>query len=143
MEFFLSYCLREGAIASLHFRPWPIETCLLRPPPRANELLDLSSGDGRESQLQQQQQQQQQEDGSCAFIPQILMNPWDPQQPPVMTLAPIANAMQQYQQQWLSQYQQVRLTGIPYWFSRIRIKIIMIRIRRKILLTRLRIQILL
>jgi hypothetical protein len=35
------------------------------------------------------------------------MNPWDPQQPPVMTLAPIANAMQQYQQQWLSQYQQV------------------------------------
>ena len=34
------------------------------------------------------------------------MNPWDPQQPPVMTLAPIANAMQQYQQQWLSQYQQ-------------------------------------
>lgn len=26
-----------------------------------------------------------------------------------MSLAPIANAMQQYQQQWLSQYQQVGL----------------------------------
>ena len=28
-------------------------------------------------------------------------------QTPMMSLAPIANAMQQYQQQWLSQYQQV------------------------------------
>ena len=44
----------------------------------------------------------------AGFIPQILMNPWDPQQAPMMTLAPIANAMQQYQQQWLTQYQQVR-----------------------------------
>lgn len=34
------------------------------------------------------------------------MNPWDPQQPPMMTFAPIANAMQQYQQQWLTQYHQ-------------------------------------
>ena len=30
----------------------------------------------------------------------------------MMSLAPIANAMQQYQQQWLSQYQQVSLASI-------------------------------
>ena len=68
---------------------------------RANELLDLSSSDSRETS-------QNDNDGSNSnnFIPQILMNPWDPQTPPMMTFAPIANAMQQYQQQWLSQYQQ-------------------------------------
>jgi hypothetical protein len=53
---------------------------------------------------------------NVAFISQILMNPWDPQQAPVMTLAPIANAMQQYQQQWLSQYQQVSLFKPPVKF---------------------------
>ena len=66
---------------------------------RANELLDLSSSDSRETS-------QNDNDGSNNFIPQILMNPWDPQTPPMMTFAPIANAMQQYQQQWLTQYQQ-------------------------------------
>ena len=65
---------------------------------RASELLDLSSSDSRDTS--------QTEDQSSNFIPQILMNPWDPQQAPMMTLAPIANAMQQYQQQWLTQYQQ-------------------------------------
>ena len=39
------------------------------------------------------------------LIPQIVMNPWDPNQAPVMTLAPLANAMQAYQQQWLMQQQ--------------------------------------
>ena len=39
------------------------------------------------------------------LIPQIVMNPWDPNQTPVMTLAPLANAMQAYQQQWLMQQQ--------------------------------------
>jgi len=66
---------------------------------RANELLDLSSSDSRETPVNNEGEQ-------SGFIPQILMNPWDPQQAPMMTLAPIANAMQQYQQQWLSQYQQ-------------------------------------
>jgi len=66
---------------------------------RANELLDLSSSDSRETSVNNDGEQ-------AGFIPQILMNPWDPQQAPMMTLAPIANAMQQYQQQWLSQYQQ-------------------------------------
>lgn len=66
---------------------------------RANELLDLSSSDSRETSHNDN-------DGSNNFIPQILMNPWDPQTPPMMTFAPIANAMQQYQQQWLTQYQQ-------------------------------------
>ena len=61
-------------------------------------MLDLSSNDSRETPGN--------EAGESGFIPQILMNPWDPQQAPMMTLAPIANAMQQYQQQWLSQYQQ-------------------------------------
>lgn len=67
---------------------------------RANELLDLSSSDSRDTQGVNDE---------GGFIPQILMNPWDPQQPPMMTLAPIANAMQQYQQQWLTQYQQVQV----------------------------------
>merc|ERR1719400_98483 len=66
---------------------------------RASELLDLSSSDSRDNSGQTDEQ-------SSNFIPQILMNPWDPQQAPMMTLAPIANAMQQYQQQWLTQYQQ-------------------------------------
>jgi len=66
---------------------------------RANELLDLSSSDSRETSVNNDGEQSN-------FIPQILMNPWDPQQAPMMTLAPIANAMQQYQQQWLTQYQQ-------------------------------------
>ena len=69
---------------------------------RSNELLDLSSSDSRETSVNNDGEQS----GQSGFIPQILMNPWDPQQGPVMTLAPIANAMQQYQQQWLSQYQQ-------------------------------------
>ena len=68
---------------------------------RANELLDLSSSDSRDTNTNNDN------DGSSNnFIPQILMNPWDPQQPPMMTFAPIANAMQQYQQQWLTQYHQ-------------------------------------
>ena len=66
---------------------------------RANELLDLSSSDSRDTNTNN-------DNDSSNFIPQILMNPWDPQQPPMMTFAPIANAMQQYQQQWLSQYHQ-------------------------------------
>ena len=66
---------------------------------RANELLDLSSSDSRDTSTNN-------DNDSSNFIPQILMNPWDPQQPPMMTFAPIANAMQQYQQQWLSQYHQ-------------------------------------
>jgi len=66
---------------------------------RANELLDLSSSDSRDTSTGQN------DNDSNNFIPQILMNPWDPQQAPMMTFAPIANAMQQYQQQWLSQYQ--------------------------------------
>ena len=65
---------------------------------RANELLDLSSSDSRDTS--------QNDSDTNNFIPQILMNPWDPQQSPMMTFAPIANAMQQYQQQWLSQYHQ-------------------------------------
>eukprot|EP00092_Neocalanus_flemingeri_P012349 GFUD01013315.1.p1 GENE.GFUD01013315.1~~GFUD01013315.1.p1 ORF type:complete len:1215 (-),score=291.42 GFUD01013315.1:329-3973(-) len=73
-----------------HYNPWIN---------RANELLDLSSSDSRETPVNNEGEQ-------SGFIPQILMNPWDPQQAPMMTLAPIANAMQQYQQQWLSQYQQ-------------------------------------
>jgi hypothetical protein len=39
---------------------------------RANELLDLSSSDSRETPLSNDTEQQ--------LIPQILMNPWDPQQ---------------------------------------------------------------
>ena len=66
---------------------------------RASELLDLSSSDSRDNSGQTDEQ-------SSNFIPQILMNPWDPQQAPMMSLAPIANAMQHYQQQWLTQYQQ-------------------------------------
>ena len=50
-------------------------------------------------------QQQQQQQG----VPQIFMNPWDPSQAPVMTLAPlanVANAMQAaYHQQMLLQQQ--------------------------------------
>ena len=41
---------------------------------RANELLDLSSSDSRETPLSNEPEQQQ------GMIPQILMNPWDPQQ---------------------------------------------------------------
>ncbi len=85
-------------------------------------MLDLSSGDNREnpqgggaggggaaSEQEQQQlfgQQQQQQGQSSGFIPQIVMNPWDPNQTPVMTLAPLANAMQAYHQQMLSNIQQ-------------------------------------
>jgi len=78
---------------------------------KASELLDLSSGEsgrtegedvfgaqhGGQQQLQGQQVQGQQQ----GFIPQIVMNPWDPNQAPVMTLAPLANAMQAYHQQML------------------------------------------
>ena len=45
------------------------------------------------------------------FIPQIVMNPWDPNQTPVMTLAPLANAMQAYHQQMLLQQQQEQAEG--------------------------------
>jgi hypothetical protein len=76
---------------------------------RANELLDLSSSDSRGDS------QGGQGNDEAGFIPQILMNPWDPQQAPMMTLAPIANAMQQYQQQWLTQYQQVHIVGVEQW----------------------------
>ena len=55
--------------------------------------------------------QQQQQQGNN-FIPQIVMNPWDPSQAPVMTLAPlanVANAMQAaYHQQMLLQQQASR-----------------------------------
>merc|ERR1712226_1013202 len=55
---------------------------------------------------QQQHQQAGAEQGKDGnLIPQIVMNPWDPNQAPVMTLAPLANAMQAYQQQWLMQQQ--------------------------------------
>ena len=85
---------------------------------RASELLDLSSGDSRdntphhESESYNQHQpnqlsgstkssagQQKSEEG---LIPQIVMNPWDPNQTPMMTLAPLANAVQAYQQHFLS-----------------------------------------
>ncbi|TRY73107.1 hypothetical protein TCAL_11821 [Tigriopus californicus] len=79
---------------------------------RASELLDLSSGDNRDngahaghggdSEFVQQGGQQ----GQGGFIPQIVMNPWDPNQAPVMTLAPLANAMQAYHQQMLTMQQQ-------------------------------------
>jgi hypothetical protein len=36
------------------------------------------------------------------------MNPWDPSQAPMMTFAPIANAVQAYQQQWLLQQQVIK-----------------------------------
>ena len=77
-----------------------------------SELLDLSSGDSRgntpqhETDFTQNQQSlssnKSQQSGEAGLIPQIVMNPWDPNQTPVMTLAPLANAMQAYQQQWLS-----------------------------------------
>ena len=58
-------------------------------------------------------QQQQQQQG----VPQIFMNPWDPAQPPVMTLAPlanVANAMQAaYHQQMLLQQQVSSPTSFP------------------------------
>lgn len=77
---------------------------------RASELLDLSSGDSRDtpgvstSTTDQDvfTQSQAVNSQNSGFIPQIVMNPWDPNQAPVMTLAPLANAMQAYQQQWLS-----------------------------------------
>lgn len=49
---------------------------------------------------------QQGNNNGQGFIPQIVMNPWDPNQAPVMTLAPLANAMQAYHQQILMQQQQ-------------------------------------
>ena len=77
---------------------------------RASELLDLSSGDSRDNTPQHESesynsggssgQQKGSEDGN--LIPQIVMNPWDPNQTPMMTLAPLANAVQAYQQHFLS-----------------------------------------
>ena len=72
---------------------------------RASELLDLSSGDSRDTPASgananvedvfgQNAQQSASSSGQQGFIPQIVMNPWDPNQAPVMTLAPLANAMQ-------------------------------------------------
>lgn len=85
---------------------------------RASELLDLSSGDSRDTPLQDNDvfqqssgssgQSQQQQQG---LIPQIVMNPWDPSQTPVMTFAPLANAVQAYQQQWLLQQQAAGLSA--------------------------------
>jgi hypothetical protein len=40
------------------------------------------------------------------------MNPWDPSQAPVMTFAPLANAVQAYQQQWLSMQAQQQAAGM-------------------------------
>ena len=60
--------------------------------------------------------QQQQQQGNN-FIPQIVMNPWDPSQAPVMTLAPlanVANAMQAaYHQQMLLQQQASLASSLP------------------------------
>ena len=80
---------------------------------RGGDLLDLSSGDSRDNtptntstdfnQHHQQTVVEQQGGKDGNLIPQIVMNPWDPNQAPVMTLAPLANVMQAYQQQWLNQ----------------------------------------
>ena len=87
---------------------------------RASELLDLSSGDSRDTPAEagndfggagQQGSGGNNQSGNSQgqFIPQIVMNPWDPSQAPMMTFAPIANAVQAYQQQWLLQQQQAGL----------------------------------
>lgn len=81
---------------------------------RANELLDLSSSDSRETPHSSEADQQ-------GLIPQILMNPWDPQQTPMMSLAPIANAMANYQQQWLTQYQQAVNDGESFPLGKFRV----------------------
>ena len=61
-----------------------------------------SSSDSRDASDDMFGQQQQQQQG----VPQFIMNPWDPSQAPVMTLAPLANAMQAaYHQQMLLQQQ--------------------------------------
>jgi hypothetical protein len=39
-------------------------------------------------------QASQAQNSSQGLIPQIVMNPWDPSQAPVMTFAPLANAVQ-------------------------------------------------
>ena len=67
---------------------------------RASELLDLSSGDSREGHDFEGQNQNQGQ-GQAGLIPQIVMNPWDPSQAPMMTFA-----VQAYQHQWLLQQQQ-------------------------------------
>ncbi len=68
---------------------------------RASELLDLSSGDSRDTPVQESeifsglgQGQSSGQNASQGLIPQIVMNPWDPSQAPVMTFAPLANAVQ-------------------------------------------------
>ena len=70
----------------------------------------FSSSDSRDASDDMFGQQQQQQGNN--FIPQIVMNPWDPSQAPVMTLAPlanVANAMQAaYHQQMLLQQQASR-----------------------------------
>ena len=68
---------------------------------RASELLDLSSGDSREGSHEDVFQAQNQGQGQAGLIPQIVMNPWDPSQAPMMTFA-----VQAYQHQWLLQQQQ-------------------------------------
>ena len=68
---------------------------------RASELLDLSSGDSREGSHEDVFQGQNQGQGQAGLIPQIVMNPWDPSQAPMMTFA-----VQAYQHQWLLQQQQ-------------------------------------
>ena len=57
---------------------------------RANELLDLSSSDSRETPLSNEPEQQQ------GMIPQILMNPWDPQQVYIILLAIFGSHSRQY-----------------------------------------------
>jgi hypothetical protein len=84
----------------------------------ASELLDLSSGDSRDTPVQDTDlfsglgQVNQSGQNSQGLIPQIVMNPWDPSQAPVMTFAPLANAVQAYQQQWLSMQAQQQAAGM-------------------------------
>jgi hypothetical protein len=86
---------------------------------KSSELLDLSSGDSRDTPGQDteifsglSQANQSSQNSSQGLIPQIVMNPWDPSQAPVMTFAPLANAVQAYQQQWLSMQAQQQAAGI-------------------------------
>ena len=72
---------------------------------RATELLDLSSGDSRDTPGQEDFMNQQSNNQGQGLIPQIVMNPWDPSQAPMMTFA-----LQSYQHQWLLQQQQQQVS---------------------------------
>ena len=50
---------------------------------------------------------QQSNNQGQGLIPQIVMNPWDPSQAPMMTFA-----LQSYQHQWLLQQQQQQ---VSFW----------------------------